>query len=243
MNAVIKFYEQRLRNMHCFYILRLPRVVIGDYESVKPVYKFGITSNISSRMKTHMKNLQFTEVITVVGFNTAETVVELEKHIKKMAESKSERVNIMGNTELIETLNISEYIDTIVNYQRTVDIIDDSKQNEIEKIVEMPEYPRAEEWINRTLHEWGNRMLYGKLGINSIIKNNNNDKTCTDCGKEFTYRKDLVRHRNKKKPCFRDESFLKNINNPNRCIFCNRIFSNTGNKNKHLKTCSKRFEI
>ncbi|SIP86148.1 Zinc finger C2H2-type [Pacmanvirus A23] len=65
-----------------------------------------------------------------------------------------------------------------------------------------------------------------------------NDKfKCYNCGKSFADNKDLNRHKNRKTPCLIREVEPEQINNPNRCIFCNKIFTNIGNRNKHLKIC------
>ncbi len=60
---------------------------------------------------------------------------------------------------------------------------------------------------------------------------------CYNCGKVFTDNKDLTRHKNRKTPCLIRDVAPENIQNPLRCIYCNKIFTNIGNKNKHLKTC------
>ncbi|SIP85790.1 Zinc finger C2H2-type [Pacmanvirus A23] len=63
------------------------------------------------------------------------------------------------------------------------------------------------------------------------------DFKCYNCGKDFRDNLDLTRHKNRKTPCLIREVAPEQINNPNRCIFCNKVFANVGNKNKHLKLC------
>lgn len=64
-----------------------------------------------------------------------------------------------------------------------------------------------------------------------------NDKKCYSCGKLFIRSIDLERHKKRKSPCLIAEVPAAQIQNPNRCIFCNKIFANIGNKNKHLSRC------
>ncbi len=63
------------------------------------------------------------------------------------------------------------------------------------------------------------------------------DFKCYNCGKDFRDNLDLTRHKNRKTPCLIREVAPEQVNNPNRCIFCNKVFANVGNKNKHLKLC------
>lgn len=73
------------------------------------------------------------------------------------------------------------------------------------------------------------------MRVNQQIQRN--DKKCYNCGKVFSTGQALERHKNRKTPCLIREVAPEQINNPNRCIFCNKIFTNIGNRNKHLKTC------
>lgn len=64
-----------------------------------------------------------------------------------------------------------------------------------------------------------------------------NEKKCYNCGKEFRNPAEYKRHKDRKTPCIIREVAPEHINNPNRCIYCNKIFANVGNKNKHFKKC------
>ncbi|SIP85722.1 Zinc finger C2H2-type/integrase [Pacmanvirus A23] len=64
-----------------------------------------------------------------------------------------------------------------------------------------------------------------------------NNKKCYSCGKCFRTPADLLKHKNRKTPCLIQEIAPENINNPNRCIFCNKVFSKKENLTRHLKTC------
>lgn len=63
------------------------------------------------------------------------------------------------------------------------------------------------------------------------------ENKCYNCGKNFKYPKDLERHKGRKTPCLIREVTPEDRHNPNRCIFCNKIFSTKGNLIKHLSTC------
>ncbi|QYB17623.1 hypothetical protein PV-S19_0259 [Pacmanvirus S19] len=66
---------------------------------------------------------------------------------------------------------------------------------------------------------------------------NKQEFKCFSCGKVFKDNAHLDRHKKRKTPCLIREVAPEQVNNPNRCIFCNKIFTNVGNRNKHLKTC------
>ncbi len=64
-----------------------------------------------------------------------------------------------------------------------------------------------------------------------------NNKKCYNCGKVFRAPVNLQAHKNRKTPCVIREIGPENINNPLRCIFCNKISSNKSNLLKHHKVC------
>jgi hypothetical protein len=70
-----------------------------------------------------------------------------------------------------------------------------------------------------------------------MITDRNPINTCYNCGKTFKKQSDLVRHKNRKTPCLIRDITPEQRSNPNRCIFCNKIFSTVGNLNKHHKIC------
>ena len=64
-----------------------------------------------------------------------------------------------------------------------------------------------------------------------------NNKKCYSCGKLFRTPANLLVHKNRKTPCLIREVSPEQIHNPNRCIFCNKIFSKKENLTRHLKSC------
>ena len=69
--------------------------------------------NIGARLRTHSKNLQFTEIIFIHKCMNNMHMRHIETCIKREAEQRKERDNVMGNTELIHTADISHYINFI----------------------------------------------------------------------------------------------------------------------------------
>lgn len=64
-----------------------------------------------------------------------------------------------------------------------------------------------------------------------------NARKCYNCGKIFNLVKDLERHKNRKTPCLIREVAPEHINNPNRCIFCNKVFIQKQTLTRHHKSC------
>ncbi len=64
-----------------------------------------------------------------------------------------------------------------------------------------------------------------------------NNKKCYSCGKVFRTPANLKLHKDRKTPCLIREIPAEHINNPNRCIFCNKVFTNKSHLTTHLKGC------
>ena len=60
---------------------------------------------------------------------------------------------------------------------------------------------------------------------------------CYNCGKNFKDEAHLDQHKKRKTPCLIREVPPDQINNPNRCIFCNKILSKKEHLIRHVKTC------
>jgi hypothetical protein len=64
-----------------------------------------------------------------------------------------------------------------------------------------------------------------------VYYNNLMEHKCTDCGKQFKWDADLRKHNARKTPCVKI-----NVGKP-QCEYCDKLFVNQGNLNKHLKIC------
>ncbi len=64
-----------------------------------------------------------------------------------------------------------------------------------------------------------------------------NNKKCYNCGSVFRTPSDLLKHKNRKTPCLIREVAPENIRNPNRCIYCNRVFVQHCSMTRHLSIC------
>lgn len=93
--------------------------------------------------------------------------------------------------------------------------------------------------IITTFHFAGSK--YSKLFHFALMEKVNtvedNKLKCYNCSKVFKTQQAIDRHKQRKSPCLIREVAPDQAQNPNRCIFCNKIFSNIGNKNKHLSLC------
>ncbi|SIP85999.1 Bacteriophage T5 orf 172 domain-containing protein associated with Zinc finger domain [Pacmanvirus A23] len=66
------------------------------------------------------------------------------------------------------------------------------------------------------------------------------NKTCIDCGKICRTPADLLKHRNRKSPCVIKEVSPMDLNNPNRCIYCNKVLSKKEHLTRHQKICKQK---
>lgn len=72
-------------------------------------------------------------------------VTALEKQVKKLAESRDERFNLMGNTEIINSSNISDYVMLIATWLPPVTYLEKEKCFDN---IEIPDQPSSEIVIN-----------------------------------------------------------------------------------------------
>lgn len=60
---------------------------------------------------------------------------------------------------------------------------------------------------------------------------------CYNCGKTFRNEAEYNRHKNRKTPCLIRDIKQEDLMNPNRCIYCNKIYSKKEHLTRHHKTC------
>ena len=70
-----------------------------------------------------------------------------------------------------------------------------------------------------------------------VAKNCQDNKKCYNCGKNFRTPAELQRHQKRKTPCLIREISEADKNNPNRCIYCNKVMSKKENLTRHLTKC------
>lgn len=139
-------------------------------------------------------------------------MVTAENQIKQLAKSTGELVKKYGKTEIICTTDINPYV--ICAKSSAGLSIRDKKQ---------------------LIGVYNQNTHHCKPKNKTVI--HDAKFKCYSCGKSFVDNKDLTRHKNRKTPCIIREVAPENVANPNRCIYCNKIFANLGNKNKHFKIC------
>lgn len=241
MDSIITIYNERMKGCHCLYVLRLPHIVIDGRRGTTPVYKFGITSNIGARLQTHSRNLKFTDIIAVRAFDSRVELLQMERRVKHLAESHAERVNIMGNTELIETHNIAKYIHEIYREASPRPFVTGKVDNIAPDDSDNGLFDRAlEELIlamkNLSIGE-KEPIAPPSIVINNHINITIDEKACRGCGKKFRTSAELLRHNNRKSKCVAKKVTNEGIFNPLRCSKCHKLFSNINNRNKHFELC------
>lgn len=63
------------------------------------------------------------------------------------------------------------------------------------------------------------------------------NRKCYNCGKKFRTPAELQRHQKRKTPCLIREISEADKNNPNRCIYCNKVMSKKEHLTRHLTKC------
>ncbi|QYB17482.1 E3 ubiquitin-protein ligase [Pacmanvirus S19] len=236
------------------YILRLPDCSVGEIKNVHSLYKFGITGDVGTRLTTHLRNLHFVDIVCVVYFNDISDAALVETQIKRFAESVGQRRNLLGNTEIIETCDVSKYIEivyagkiarNIENNNQINEKLDEinEKLDEIDEKIENPAEPTINIEIKDNIEVEnidGDINQFIEVNINTEAKNKNHRFKCEDCGSCFKDNAHLRAHKNRKTPCLIKEIPEEHINNPNLCKFCKRVLSKKDNLTRHLKICKLR---
>ena len=94
-----------LRNKHCVYIL-----------CIRPgLYKFGITSDINTRLATHRRVLGYQTIVKVYTFATRSQIFAAETGFKRYAKDKKILTSYNGQHEIVKT-NINTIITWFDHY-------------------------------------------------------------------------------------------------------------------------------
>lgn len=135
-------------------------------------YKFGMTTDIVCRLKTHFRNHCIIKDLICVRIWDCVRVADVERFIKNYAHDNNILVRYRGETEVIRPNNN-------IKIEDVVDVID----------TKVKEY--TDEKINKQ-----------NINVNVNVRNMNikqeNDKKCYNCGKEFRTPAEYQRHKNRK---------------------------------------------
>lgn len=95
--------DKSLVGKQCLYVLE-----------VEPnVYKFGITGDINTRLKTHYRDMKFVSVKKIYDCAYADTMRRVENKVKTYAKGRNELMRKYNKTEIIGTHDINGYLQFI----------------------------------------------------------------------------------------------------------------------------------
>ena len=166
-----------------------PIFYILEIESDTPTYKFGITIDIKTRIRTHCRTLNVKRIIKLLDCKYDSVMRSVETNFKRYAKSIGIMVTKFEQTEILITNDINKYIAYI-----------EDKINW--------ELLRPQPKNNRTAE----KIKVCNPDIIPVAENNNianNTLTCNKCGKEFSLEHHLNRHNARKTPCVRPENNFK----------------------------------
>ncbi len=147
-------------------------------------YKFGLTTNIITRIRTHFRHHHFYSVIKI--WECGNYIRDVENNIKKYALKHEILKTYRKETEVINTINLNviiNYIDNIVDNLPKNTMLD----NEDDEIV----YNVLTKWsMNKYAKRKKSRMT------NNKSKNTDNNKVCQYCGEQYL-EDDIKDHANK----------------------------------------------
>ncbi len=185
-------------------------------------YKFGLTTNIITRMTTHFRHHQFHNIVKT--WECGEFVREVEKSIKEYAIRCGILETYRKETEVIKTADIGtviNYIDDIVSKLPKNNML----KSEFGKIVE-------DVLVKRGL----NKVLQRGQTVIASIKKPQKEFKCDKCGKVFDKKCNLDTHKNRKKPCVIDPNIVPVVVIP-KCVDCDKNFATKSSLTRHLKIC------
>lgn len=172
-----------------------------------PAYKFGITAQCKNRLYTHHRKLYVKKVVKIIDCVYDSVMRYVETEFKRYAKSIGVMVTMFKNTEILVTNEIGVYVDRV------------EKAVAAELLKPQPKNVRI-------------------LPADTIPNVSNIcNKTCINCMKTFRTPSDLERHKNRKEPCIIRDVSEADKNNPLRCNYCNKIFTNNSHLVRHYRVC------
>ena len=228
-----------------------------NYAKGEDVFKVGMTiqeaGNSIRRLKGYPKG---SEIVTVHQFSADITRALEKKLIAKMA-AKYPRCDHgieyfrVSKIDVIGVFNeiVQEHYKLEASESSSESEPDESDESELDNNSDNVDTPDniadvPDDVKNRVVENIQQQIIGNNNVVNIIHQANDNvsveDKTCHDCGKKFGSVRDLQRHKDKKTPCIIRNATAEHMKNPNRCIYCNKIFANMSNKNKHIKLCKNK---
>ncbi len=192
----IKDYDH-LNGHPCIYVLQ----VENGY------YKFGKTSQLSTRLRTHLRKLKFMNIVHIFNCVYEQIMHTVELSLKKLAKLDGVLVNKYEQTEIIHG-EIAIYCEHV----------SETIRNKLANYVPVD-----------------NVVIDTNVKLEHVDVNNN--KTCHLCKKVFRTPVELQRHKNRNVPCVITELPVNQVDNPNRCTTCNKIFIQKQHLTRHQKKC------
>lgn len=208
-------------------------------------YKFGITGNIYKRLQTHRRTLKFADIIGVFQCPSKQSSFRIEQKFKRFARNEGILVNRYGKTEIICAQEPQKYTEWFLN-----EIREETRSLGLLAIVDdvdfAPRIPKLRlrfdlRALNFTQTEINTPINAPKIRrfarrqdaivkATKIPKNHN----CERCGAFFKMRKHLDQHKRRTTPC----GIIEDKGGNNRCVYCNKTYSNKYNLAQHSKICN-----
>ena len=216
-------------------------------------YKFGITRDIYRRLHTHKRVLKFISVVRIFTCVSKNSSLRIEQKFKKFAASVGILVKKYNQTEIIATDEPQKYVDWFLLEVKSeteslglLALVDDIKFDGLPRL-RLPKtlMPRSPPPVARVASRFNKKLEIHRLVQNNVVEtsvvpyNKINQPAqnfkCIKCGKVFKLEKYFNQHNRRKTPCGIVEV---NNNSPNKCIYCNRTYSNKYTLARHHKFCT-----
>jgi len=202
-----------------------PVIYIGYTEKNKRICKFGYTNDIKTRLETHRSQISKDfkpEYIIETVYNR-----EVEKDIKL---NLSHRIvsKIYGNKIQKELILLDDEFDIKEVYHLVLQYKDSyNDKNVIIKLTnELEQLMNEKEDIEQAIDEKKEtiKKLKGKF-------------KCSECNYTSSYRKDVLKHFDKKKKCSKNPLSVIELDDDIICEYCGKLLSTGNSLERHLQIC------